>query len=179
VFGSGPFDYLAANPEAGTASDARMAAIPAKREALLSQFDFASIRTIVDLGGGRGAILAPIVRTHPNLRGILFDLPGVMPEAETYRREPGVLDRCRLLGGSVLDSVPGGGDAYLTSTGIHTFDERQAVRVLRNIRRAIPGKGTLLLWKFAVPLGGEPSRSKRLDRRMLYVSAGVERTEAE
>ena len=179
MFGVGLFDYLTANPEAGTAFNARMAAIPSKGEALLSQFDFGSIRTVVDVGGGRGAILATLLRAHPNLRGILFDLPGVMPEAETYLQEQGVLDRCRLVGGSVLDSVPEGGDAYMTSAVIHTFDDAKAVKVLRNIRRALPGKGTLLLWEWVVPPGGEPSRSKRMDLRMLYASGGVERTEAE
>ncbi len=179
VFGMGLFDYLTANPEAGRAFNARMAAIPSKGEALLSQFDFASVRTIVDVGGGRGAVLATLLRAHPDLRGILFDLPGVMPEAEIYLREQGVLDRCRLAGGSVLDSVPEGGDVYLTSAVIHTFDDAQAVRVLRNIRRALHGNGTLLLWEFVVPPAGEPSRSKQLDLRMLYASGGVERTEVE
>lgn len=179
VFGVGLFDYLAANPTAGAAFNARMAALPAKGEVLLPQFDFSSIRTIVDVGGGRGAILATLLRARPNLRGILFDLPAVMGEAERFLREQGVLDRCRLVGGSVLDFVPEGGDACLTSAVLHTFDDTQALKVLHNIRRALPTGGRLLLWEFVVPSGGQPSRSKLMDLRMLYASGGAERTEAQ
>lgn len=179
MFGVGLFEYLAANPEAGAAFNARMASLPSKGEELLSQFDFASIQTVVDVGGGRGAVLATLLRAQPHLKGILFDLPEVMSEAERFLGERSVLDRCQLMGGSVLDSIPTGGDAYLTSAVIHTFDDAQAASVLRNIRRVIPNHGTLLLWEFVVPPGGEPARSKRLDLRMLYASGGLERTEQE
>ncbi len=179
LFGEGIFEYLASHPEAGSAFNARMAALPSKGEELLSLFDFSMARTVVDVGGGRGAVLATLLIARPHLKGILFDLPGVVLEAEKLLADQGVRDRCQLVGGSVLDSVPAGGDTYLTSTVLHGFDDAQAARVLRNIRRAIPPDGTLLLWEFVVPPGGAPSRSKTLDLRMLYASGGVERTEPE
>ena len=179
VFGMALFEYLAAHPEAGAAFNARMAALPAKGEELLPHFDFSPTRTVVDVGGGRGAVLATLLMARPHLRGILVDLPGVVREAETFLAERRIRDRCQLVGGSILDSVPSGGEVYLTSAVLHTFDDAQAARVLRNIRRAIPADGTLLLWEFVVPPGGTPSRSKTLDLRMLYASGGVERTEPE
>jgi hypothetical protein len=179
LFGMGLFDYLSANPEAGAAFNARMAALPSKGDVLLSQFDFDSAQTVVDVGGGRGAVLATLLLAKPHLQGILADLPQVMAEADVFLRERGVRDRCTLAGGSILESVPVGGDVYLTSAVIHTFGDPDAAKVLRNIRAVMPRHGTLLLWEFVVPLGGEPSRSKVLDLRMLYASGGVERTEPE
>ena len=34
-----------------------------------------SVRTVVDVGGGTGALLAEILRARPGVRGILVDLP--------------------------------------------------------------------------------------------------------
>lgn len=179
LYGVGIFEYLSSHPEAGAAFNARMAAIPTKGEELLSLFDFSSVRTVVDVGGGRGAVLANLLIARPHLKGILVDLPGAVREAETFLSDRGVRARCQLIAGSILDSVPSGGDTYLTSAVLHTFDDQQANRVLRNVRRAIPPDGSLLLWEFVVPPGGAPSRSKTLDLRMLYASGGVERTEPE
>lgn len=179
LFGVGLFEYFASHPEAGAAFNARQAALPSKGDELLSQFDFGASRTVVDVGGGRGAVLANLLIARPHLKGILADLPGVVREAEEFLRGRGVRDRCRLVGGSILEGVPSGGDVYLTSAVLHTFDDAGAARVLGNIRRSIPADGTLLLWEFVVPPGGGPSRSKTLDLRMLYASGGVERTAAE
>ncbi len=38
----------------------------------------------MDVGGGTGNLLATILRAHPYLQGILYDLPHVLPEARTH-----------------------------------------------------------------------------------------------
>ena len=52
--------------------------------AVAGEYDFAPYRTVVDLGGGRGHLLAAILGRHPALRGILFDLPHLVPTAQAY-----------------------------------------------------------------------------------------------
>jgi predicted O-methyltransferase YrrM len=179
VFGVGMFEYNATHPKANAAFNAAMASTPAKGELLVSLFNFDSVRTVADIGGGRGAILASLLRARPNLHGILFDLPQVLAEAETFLRENGVLDRCQLVAGSVLDSIPPGADVYLFSVVLHIFADPDATKVLRNVRRVIPVGGTLLLVELVIPPGEEPSLSKQLDLRMLYATGGIERTEPE
>jgi len=49
--------------------------VTAPAGAVLDAYDFTGCSTIMDVGGGIGALGAAIVRAHPNLRGIIFDLP--------------------------------------------------------------------------------------------------------
>jgi hypothetical protein len=44
-------------------------------EVLLDPEDWHSVRTVIDVGGGTGGLLAEVLRTRPSLRGTLVDLP--------------------------------------------------------------------------------------------------------
>jgi hypothetical protein len=59
--------------------------------------------------------------------------------------------RCEIVGGDFFDSVPAGADAYLLKGVIHDWPDDDAVRILRNVRRAIPADGTLLLVERSIP----------------------------
>src|SRR5262249_44171009 len=43
--------------------------------AIAAAYDFSGIRTIVDVGGGYGALLPPILKANPEMRGTVADLP--------------------------------------------------------------------------------------------------------
>src|SRR5262249_44242850 len=77
VFGRSFWDDLEAHPEVGASFDALMGpghGTP-DPEVLVNPADWPSIRTVVDVGGGTGSLLAEILRTRPNVRGTLVDLP--------------------------------------------------------------------------------------------------------
>ena len=63
--------------------------------------------TIVDVGGGQGALLAAILARTPDVRGVLFDLPHVVAAARELIDEAGLADRCELVGGRLLRAGPG------------------------------------------------------------------------
>jgi len=67
-----------ANFDAAMADFTRLAAV-----AVAAAYDFASLRTLVDVGGGSGALLIGILRAHANLRGIVFDQPPAAARART------------------------------------------------------------------------------------------------
>jgi O-methyltransferase domain len=75
----------------------------------LSPFRF---RLVADIGGGQGSTLAAILAAHPPVHGILLDLPQVVADAPALD-EAQVTDRCQVIGGEMLASVPAGADAYL------------------------------------------------------------------
>ena len=60
---------------------------------------FGSLGTLVDVGGGTGGAVAEIVRSHPRIEGINFDLPHVVATAP---ERPGV----RHVGGDMFVSIP-------------------------------------------------------------------------
>jgi caffeic acid 3-O-methyltransferase len=45
---------------------------------------FEGLTSVVDVGGGTGAVLSMIVSKYPSIRGINFDLPHVIEDAPSY-----------------------------------------------------------------------------------------------
>ncbi len=90
-----------------------------------------------------------------------------------------VTSRCELAGGDFFESVPTGGDAYISKNVIHDWDDEHSVRILQNIRRVMPANGKLLLVEMVVPSGNGAFFGKFLDVEMLLgATGGRERTEA-
>jgi SAM-dependent methyltransferase len=144
-----------------------------------ASLDLTGRRLAVDVGGGRGELLAILLRNRPDLRGVLYDLPQGVAEARPFLESQGVADRVRIEPGSMFDSVPPGGDVYLLSRVLHDWPDDRAALVLRNCRAAIADDGVLLIREGVVPPGDAPSPSKQTDLVMLFMLGGAERTEAE
>ena len=79
----------------------------------MDAYDFVRFGTVVDVGGGRGALLAMLLAAHPRMRGVLFDLPHVIASLNAISPGPDVAARCRTVAGSFFEGVPAGGDAYV------------------------------------------------------------------
>jgi SAM-dependent methyltransferase len=147
--------------------------------AVAGEYDFAPYRTVVDLGGGRGHLLAAILSRHPALRGILFDLPHLVPVAESFLAAGGLRERASVVGGDFFASVPPA-DLYVLSHIVHDWDDARSVRLLRVCREAVQPQGRLLIVEkyFPEPMvqGAVPPGT---DVNMLVLTGGRERTEGE
>jgi hypothetical protein len=62
---------------------------------------------------------------------------------------------------------------------LHDWSDDLCVRILGNIRKAMPAEGRLLIIEAVVPEGNDPSMSKLFDMFMMIFPDGKERTEAE
>jgi hypothetical protein len=113
--------------------------------ALQSAYDFSRFRTLVDVGGSRGLVLANLLRAYPGLHGVLFDLPKVIEGANTLLGEAVASGRCRIEGGDFCSGVPSGADGYLLKRVLVVLDDDRAGQVLRNCRTAISPDGRLLV----------------------------------
>jgi hypothetical protein len=113
--------------------------------ALQDAYDFSQFHTLVDVGGNRGLVLASLLRTHPRLQGVLFDLPKVVEGADQLLGELVASGRCRVEGGDFCSHVPPGADAYLLKRVLVVLDDDRAGQVLRNCRAAILPAGQLLV----------------------------------
>ncbi|KDO38909.1 hypothetical protein CISIN_1g034578mg [Citrus sinensis] len=60
---------------------------------------FNNIRSMVDVGGGTGTVLAEIVKSYPHIKGINFDLQHVIATAPTHEGVSHV-------GGDMFDAIP-------------------------------------------------------------------------
>jgi hypothetical protein len=169
IHGETVWEYRAKHPEESAAFDAwQDAATRDINEAIVSGFDFGRFAHVVDVGGGRGALLAAILRANPATRATLFDQPHVVADAEP-------LERLQVVGGSFFESVPAGGDAYLLKTVIHDWRDPEAVAILRTIADALEGDARVLIIERDLADPATPWT----DLQMLVMAGGEERSEEE
>jgi hypothetical protein len=177
------FAYLADKPEQAAIFNAGMSAVSrATGPALTRAYDFSEVEHVIDIGGGRGIVLAALLTTHAHLGASLFELPrvieGVEAEMERFGR------RFAAIGGDMFEAVPQGADCYLLSHVIHDWDDTRAVRILTNCRRAMPRGARLLILDRIMPEIIEASPLMQgnvmLDLTMLVrTGGGRERTRAD
>src|SRR5215475_4421301 len=174
------FDYLAAHPDEGEIFNQAMNDMGQVIAAAVAQsYDFSGVGKIIDVGGGHGTLIAAILRKYPQMTGILFDSPQVAEAARESIATAGLADRCEVVGGDFLKSVPSGCDAYLLRWIIHNWDHEHAVAILRNCRQAMGAGSRLLLIEMILPAGNEFHPGKFMDYIMLIALGGKERTEEE
>jgi hypothetical protein len=178
AFGISMWDYLDQQPEfAATFNDAMTRLTALDWPTIEAAYDFTRFPTIADLGGGHGHLLALMLGAAPAAKGVLLERETVVADAERQLRQAGVLSRCRIETGSFFDTAPSDADLYVLRRVIHDFDDEQAVAILSNVRRHMPGGATLLLQESVVPPGNTPHFAKALDLDMMIFVGGRERTE--
>ncbi|MEU4340770.1 methyltransferase [Nocardia sp. NPDC023852] len=167
------FDYVRKDREFGAVFDGAMTSISELMlEPMLAAGHFHRFGTIVDVGGGRGRMLAEILARAPETRGVLFDLPEIVADVQAP-------DRCTVVAGSFFDTVPEGGDAYVLKHIVHDWGDNEAEKILRTVHRAMTGSARLLLLEIVLPEGNRPHRGNFLDLEMMVSAGGRERTERE
>ena len=126
-------------------------------------------------------LLETVLRANSGVRGVLFDRPHAIAGARALVEEAGIADRCELVSGDFLDSLPTGADVYLLKNIIHDWDDERALRILRNCCVAMPDGSRLLLVEHVLPDSLEPLASHRAivntDLAMMLGPGGLERNE--
>ncbi|MGA7924127.1 MAG: methyltransferase, partial [Thermoplasmata archaeon] len=179
AFGMGHFEYLAQHPEAAATFNRLMAWSVGVAGEPLEGYDLARHKLLVDVGGGKGALIASTLRAYPHLRGILFDQASAVVEALAVLQSSGVADRCEIVTGSAFSAVPPGGDVYVMSRVLHDWADDKALLLLANCRKAMSKGGVLLLVEGVLVEGvASPSRLW-LDLVMMVMTGGRERTKEE
>jgi len=151
--------------------------------ALREKVRFSGDESVVDVGGGAGHLVMPLLAAYASMRATLFDLPHARVLAEQVIAAEGLADRCRFDGGSFFDGVPGGADVYLLKSVLHNWNDADALRILARCREATrEGSRLLVLERIlaprpaCTPLDQENARS---DLQMLLACDGRERDERE
>jgi hypothetical protein len=171
LFGDDFWSWLAANPGERAAFDRAMGGGRGAKAERLAGVEWRDGETVVDVGGGNGALLAELLRHRPGLRGVVFDLP------ETVRDESTFPNGLEFVAGSFFERVPPG-DAYVLSAIIHDWDDERATAILRTIRDSAPAGARVLIAETVIAPGNDPSGAKWLDLLMLAFG-GRERDEAQ
>jgi hypothetical protein len=177
VFGTSVWEHRAKHPALDAHFQAFLSRIEARiPEAILRAFDLSGRGLVVDVGGGRGGVLAALLERHPDVRGIVFEQPQVVANG-LGARAVALGDRIRAVGGSFFDSVPAGGDVYLLARVLHDWDDESACAILRRVRAAMAHGAVLLIAEALIDHESVlPVALAMRDLHMLAVLGGKERT---
>ncbi len=180
VQGVEAWEYRASHPDENLIFDRAMAEVShGVSDAVAKSYDFCAFETMVDVGGGQGALLARVLQSCPKLKGILFDQPQVVANAGKLMQNAGVIDRCEMVGGSFFDKIPAGSDGYMMKAILHDWDDEPSVEILKGIRAAIRPDGKLLIVDRVLGGPNEDPEAKLSDLHMLVSLSGQERTREE
>ena len=175
--GTEGFDWVANQPELGEVFNQAMTNFSELAvDAVTATYDFTGYRTIVDVAGGHGRLLAGILAATPTATGVLFDLPHVVAGAQPLLCKHGVAERVRILEGSFFDAVPECGDLYVLKNIIHDWPDDKAQQILKTLRAATRTGTTVLLVECVIPPHDRDFVAKWMDLEMLVANAGRERT---
>jgi hypothetical protein len=91
------------------------------REIVSKLPEFSSIHKMLDLGGGPGIVGIAIVGSHPEMTGVVFDRPAVIPVAEKYIREYAMESRMSVIGGDYMRDAIGEGYDLVWASATFNF----------------------------------------------------------
>ncbi|MFF2201363.1 methyltransferase [Streptomyces sp. NPDC058145] len=143
LYGKEFFTYL--NEDAPESADVFNRAMTRSSEQsareVAALLDLSGAKSVADVGGGQGHVVACLLDKYPAMRGSLLDLPRVVENALPRLREGGDLaDRARIVPGDVRDAIPVQADVYVIKN-ILEWDDESTSRTLRNVVEA-GGPGT-------------------------------------
>jgi O-methyltransferase domain len=168
MFGTNFYEYLQGNPKVSFFFHEQMIRNgPPRYGSISSIYDFSKASKVVDVVGGRGALILQLLKQQPHLNAILFDSPEVVQGAVAAFEEAALADRCQIMGGDFLASVPADGDVYFLAAVVNNLADRDARQLLRNCRDAMSENGGLLI------LEGVREFGKRLPRWAALVNLGI------
>ncbi|MBL1105970.1 methyltransferase [Streptomyces sp. 5-8] len=135
LYGKEFFDYL--NEDAPESADVFNRAMTTSSEQsardVAALLDLSGSKSVADLGGGQGHVVASLLDKYPAMRGYLLDLPRVVENALPRLREDGDLaDRMCIVPGDIREAVPVEADVYIIKN-ILEWDDESTARLLRNV----------------------------------------------
>lgn len=113
VYGKAWFEYLDEQPEmAQIFNDLMTRGSASDGAAIADRHDFSDYRTIVDVGGGHGALLALVLDRNTTSSRVLFDAPQVIASAKGAIDDHVAQGRAEKVAGDFLEAVPSGGHSH-------------------------------------------------------------------
>ncbi len=113
--------------------------------ALATGYDFGRHRRVLDVAGGTGSFLIPVLRRHPALHGTLFELPGACAAARKRLAGEPEASRVTVVEGDFLkDPLPDGHDVLIVANTVHVISAQHNLALMKNMRAHV-GLGARLL----------------------------------
>jgi O-methyltransferase domain len=181
-YGKKLYEILADHPELSEPFNRAMTQTTRmSAESIVNFGDFKRFTTVADIGGGQGQLIGEIVRKHPHLRGIVFDLPHVTKGAPEVLASLGVADRVTVVSGDFRDKLPTGADAYIFHRVLGGWEDSQITKTLKRVHSEIGVQphARLIIAEPVLPPPNSFHPSRLFDIDVMLNSGGRVRTEAD
>jgi acetylserotonin N-methyltransferase len=143
-------------------------------------FDLGRYRQLVDLGGATGHLALAACQRYPQLRAVVFDLPGVIPLANEIIAASPVAGRVTARPGDFFTDPLPAADLYSMGRILHDWSEEKIHALLRKVFDHLPhGGGLLVAEKLIDDDRSGPLSAQLQSLNMLLVTEGKERTPSE
>lgn len=139
--------------------------------------DLSPFKTIIDVGGGYGELLAELLRENDHLDGILLELPRIVERAKPKLRSLLDSGRIKIIAGDFLQEVPRGGDLYILANVLVDWDDTNAESILRNCHRVVSETNAkLVILEPVISDSKESDFARLLDVHIMLMGHGRVRT---
>ena len=141
----------------------------------------ASRPLLVDVGGGLGHDIAKFNKSHPELKGkgklVLQDLPEVIEEAKTIAKTSSDYYGIEATAYDFFTPQPiKDARTYYLRTVLHDWPDQSALKILENVRTAMPSDARLLVNENVIAEEDPPLFAVWMDMTMMVSFSAWERT---
>ena len=113
---------------------------------LVARYDFSSITTLADVGGGAGGLAITLTQACPHVQATVIDLPLATSTTQKVVEESGATERVSVLTADVVSGpVPGAYDVAIARELIQVLSPEDARQAIKNIGMAINPGGRLYI----------------------------------
>ncbi|MCJ1380209.1 hypothetical protein MMC17_003312 [Xylographa soralifera] len=121
---------------------------------LLSSYDWASVRTVVDVGGGTGTTCTDLARNFPSIHCIVQDMPEVVAQGRAQLASD-VASQITFMAHDFFQEQPiKDADVYFMRWILHDWSDKKAVSILKNLVPALKHGANIVLQEFVIPEPG-------------------------
>ncbi|GAA0531938.1 methyltransferase [Saccharopolyspora thermophila] len=138
---------------------------------VVAAHDWSVHSRVADVGGGKGVLLAEILKSAPHLHGILVDLVGPSRNAAAYLDEQGVAERAEVVTANFFEPLPFEADCVVLCDVLGDWDDEDAARILQHCARAAGPDGQVLIVEL-LPDNDRMAQFTELDLRMMIYAGG-------
>lgn len=113
---------------------------------IVRYLDFAGGLELIDVGGGPGSYAVLFTREWPDLHVTVFDLPAVVPIAQSHAEEAGIADRVSVKPGNYFEDDFGRDfDVVFLSDTLHQESPDVCEMILRKAHRSLRSGGQIVV----------------------------------
>ncbi len=172
LYGCDYFEYLKKHPPLSSRFNDAMTIISAKEDEIIAKaVQFENI--VADIGGGTGQLISNIASTNSITRGILFDLPEVVAQADNLH------PNCSKEPGSFFEPISLNADIFILKRILHDWNDEKALNILKNISNTMHDNSRFLIIDGILSYLENKDILEAIDLAFLNIFQGHERTKAE